>query len=170
LTLADTQTEEPLKQVMSTAVDEGRVVEIDDLQGTSAILMDAAHVASYSDFLRSRYDVVRIGLVDRLYPRGGRPSDADLMYMTDRTWAEYRMEGVYDGMAQRDPFLTLLAIDYSQAGLARAHLAYAHGWYDVAAESYRGVLALFPLQEAADGLRACEQAQASAVAARPGRT
>jgi len=162
LTLAEARTEEPLKQVLSTAVDEGRAVEIDDLQGTSAIAIDRTHAVAYSDYLRSKYEVARIGLVDRLYPHGQRPSDADLMYMTDRAWAEYRTDGVYDGMAQRDTFLTLLAIDYSQAGLARAHLAYAHGWYDVAAASYRNVLNLFPLQEAADGLRACEQAQASA--------
>jgi len=149
----DARTEAPLRRIIASAVSTGQPVLIDDLAGRG-----------FLDYLRGQYDVAQTGLVARVYARGHRPSNASLYAETVRTWGEYETRGVYQGAHRRDAFLTPVAIDYAYANLARANLAFDQRQYPVAAMAYQNVLALFPSDEAVNGLHRCAVRTASRTA------
>ena len=116
---------------------------------------DHQHLVPLFIYLARVYDTAPVGLLTRVYPRGSRPTGAVLLAQTHDVWRHYSLRGVYDGLYANDSFLTPMAIDYADAGLAWAHLAEARGDHADAAAAYGGVLHLFRSDEASAGLARC---------------
>jgi len=110
-------------------------------------------------YLDRHYDTALVGMVTRVYGRGRRPVPPALQAETERVWHSYSLRGVFDGKLQSDRYLLLLALNYGNASLARANLAYGQGDYAVAETSYANVLSLFTCDAATQGLQRCARAR-----------
>ncbi len=155
ITTAQVWQEDVVKRLIRQAVRAGRPVAVIRPTRLPPIMDDGGRQASLADYLARTYDTAPVGLLLRVYPRGGRPSDAALLSQTGAVWRGYSLRGVYDGLYANDGFLTPMAIDYADAGLAWARLAEARGDYAGAAAAYGGVLQLFRSDEASAGLARC---------------
>lgn len=161
ITLLQVWQEDPLKRVIDEALASGRPVVVHRPVCVSRLLEVGKRQVHIADYLASRYDSATIGLMTRLYSRGHRPAPTQLMAETQGVWRGYSLRGVYEGLYVNDDFLTPMALDYAEAGLARARLAEAQGDYADAGQAYGDVLKLFASQEAADGVARCERAMTS---------
>lgn len=150
--------EDPLRRLMAHAVASGRPVVVLRPTRLPPFTDDHGHPVRLSAYLDARYDTAPIGLLTRLYPRRARPAPAVLLAETRRVWRSYSLRGVYDGLYLTDGYLTPMAIDYADAGTARAELSEAQGDFADAADAYAHVLRLFNSPQAAAGLARCAQA------------
>lgn len=125
-------------------------------------MMDNGHgrQVPMQDYLTQRYGLASVGLLARVYPAHGLPAPAVLHAQTEAVWSRYRLRGLSGGLYQQDEFLIPLLMQYADAALVRARLAYAQGDYDTAEASYHFVLQLFSSGEAAVGLDKCAEARA----------
>ncbi len=160
ITPQDMATEQMLRRLVAQAVGSGQPVCVLRPAALPALVSAEGRPERLSDVLNARYATAPIGLVTRLYPRDGRPSDAALLAETGGVWSRFSLRGVSNGFYSGDEFLTPLALDYADGALARARLAYGQGDYTQAAAAYGDVLHLFQSSEATDGLARCARAAA----------
>lgn len=161
MTARESKSEDVLRRLLAQAVAAGRPVTVIRARRLPLFIDEHWTEMPLSDYLNERYATARVGLVTQVYPKGARPSDAVLLAQTRQIWSRYTLRGVYEGMYLEDGYLTPIAIDYADAGLARAHLDEKQDDYADAAVAYGGVLRLFRSDEATAGLARCAQKAAA---------
>ena len=159
-------TQEPMRRILRDAVAHGTPVCVLAPEGdprwfllTPKFMDEDGKVMEFGTYLGRHYDLATVGLVSRVYPRGGRPSAPALSAETERVWRSYSLRGVFGGGLQDDRYLTLLALAYGNGGLARAQAALGRGDYATAEASYRDVLTLFTCDAAVAGIEKCRRAR-----------
>lgn len=172
LTRHEVATDGILRRLIPCALAAGRPVVTAGLGHKPMMSDGAGHEVLMQDYLARHYDIVPIGLVTRIYPQHDLPARPVLLAQTQEVWRHYQLRGLSGSLYMQDDFLTPLLVQYADASLTRARLAYAQGDYDTAENSYHFVLQLFSSGEAAVGLDRCAEARARrkrvASAARPG--
>lgn len=156
--------DDPLRRLMAQAVASGRAVTVLRPTRLPPFVDERDHIVRLSFYLDTHYDTAPVGLLTRLYPRGRRPAPGQLLAETNRVWRTYSTRGVYDGLYVNDGFLTPMALDYADAGMAHGALAESQGDFAAAAAAYAHVLKLFNSPQAADGLARCSRADGGRLA------
>ena len=166
--------QDPMRRIIRDAIAHGTPVCVLAPAGapkwftlTPEFVGDDGKVVGFGTYLGSHYDLSTVGLVSRVYPRGGRPAPAALSAETERVWRSYSLRGVFGGKLQDDRYLTMVALAYGNGGLARAQAAYGQGDYTTAEAAYRDVLTLFTCDAAVQGIARCRQARQVAAAPMP---
>jgi len=157
MTAKQSVSEDVLRRVTAQALAEGRPVCVIRAPRMPMFYDEHGKTLPLSDYLTEHYATADVGLVTRVYPRGKRPSDPELLAETQKVWSRYTLRGIYDGMYVEDGFLTPIALDYADAGMARAQLAESQGDYADASTQYGNVLKLFRSDKATAGLARCAQ-------------
>jgi hypothetical protein len=155
--------EEILRGVVAQAVAAGRPVAVIRPTHAPVIVDEQSNQVTLNDYLGQHYDTAAVGLLLRVYPHGGRPADAALLAQTRQVWHEYTLRGVYDGLYVNDAYLTPMAIDYADAGMAWGRLAESQGDTAGAAAAYGSVLRLFRSDKASAGLARCTRPRGSSL-------
>lgn len=157
MTARQSVSEDVLRRVIAQTVAEGRPVCVIRAPRMPMFYDEHGKTLPLSDYLNEHYATADVGLVTRVYPRGKRPSNAQLLAETHKVWSKYSLRGIYDGIYVEDGYLTPIALDYADAGMARAQLAESQGDYADAATQYGNVLKLFRSDAATAGLARCAQ-------------
>ncbi len=159
-----TLTEDPLRRVIRDAVAHGTpVCALNPAGGHMWFKMapftdDDGKSISFDAYLEQHYQTAEIGLVMQVSSKTQpQPSPETLYAETERMWNSYTLRGVFDGDLQKDGYLAPLALNYGNASLVRAQIAYKASEYPIAAEAYSHVLSLFECDEATQGLAQCRQ-------------
>ncbi len=148
------------RRLIPRALAAGRPVVVSGLGHQPMMDDGTGHGVLMQDYLLRHYDPIPIGLVVRVYPHHGLPARAALLAQTRDVWSRYRLRGLSGSLYLEDEFMTPLVLQYANAALTRARLAYDDGDYETAENSYHFVLKLFSSGEAAVGLDRCASARA----------